>query len=150
MTNYLERINGRHYLRRRVPAAQTPRFGKSVIKKSLGTSDPREARIRLHREMVEIDEQFASLAVGDECGGGECASAADRPRRGAPASSPTSSIAAAAFIADRKDRWGRKTLLEYKAILPIIIELLGDKRITNITRPDCRRLKDVFPKIPTN
>ena len=150
MSNYLERIDGRYYLRRRVPKALVDAYGKAVIKRSLGTADPREARIRLHREMVEIDAEFASLTEGHEGANVSSAPSPGRAGQGQPVSSPSLSDAAARFIADRQESWGRKTLLEYRSILPIIIEIIGEKPLTAVTRQDCRHVKNVVPQIPTN
>jgi len=149
--NYLERRDGRFYLKRRVPKALVAAYGKTVIRRALGTADIHEARIRLRQALVEIDAEFASLAVGNE--GPDVASAPSPGRvgrQGQPVSSLSLSDAAARFIADRRESWGRKTLLEYRSILPIIIEIIGDKPLTRVTRQDCRHVKDVVPQIPTN
>jgi len=148
--NYLERRDGRFYLKRRVPKALVEAYGKTVIRRALGTGDIHEARIRLRRALVEIDAEFSSLTDGNEGPDGASAPAAGRVGLGHPVSSLSLSDAAARFIADRQESWGRKTLLEYRSILPILTQIIGDKPLVRVTRQDCRRVKDVVPKIPTN
>ena len=51
--------NGRYYLRARVPADLVAVMGRREVKKSLKTSDLREARRRINVEAAELEAQFA-------------------------------------------------------------------------------------------
>jgi len=58
-TNWLLNRGGRYYLQARVPQDLVPIIGKTFIKKSLRTSDRKEAVERLQVEAVEVRQQFA-------------------------------------------------------------------------------------------
>ena len=51
--------NGRYYLRARVPANLVEVMGRREVKKSLKTSDLREARRRINVEAAELEARFA-------------------------------------------------------------------------------------------
>ncbi|MCR8924357.1 hypothetical protein NO559_16410 [Dasania sp. GY-MA-18] len=55
----LQRRNGRLYFRIRVPKDLVEALAKKEIKKSLGTSDLREAKLRLPIEQLKAEELFA-------------------------------------------------------------------------------------------
>ena len=58
---HLKRKGGRYYWRRRVPLDLKERIGKAELVRSLGTSDPREARELARLAGVEADAMFANL-----------------------------------------------------------------------------------------
>lgn len=51
--------NGRLYFRKKVPKELVSIIGKTEIKKSLKTSDLKEAKIRLPIEQLKAEEMFA-------------------------------------------------------------------------------------------
>ena len=57
--------NGRYYLRARIPADLVEVMGRREIKKSLKTSDLREARRRINVEAAELETQFADARRRD-------------------------------------------------------------------------------------
>lgn len=55
---------GVYYLRRRVPADLVKRVGKAVVKISLGTKEPAEARARHFAENAALEERWTNLRKG--------------------------------------------------------------------------------------
>ncbi|MEO0818296.1 MAG: site-specific integrase, partial [Pseudomonadota bacterium] len=62
----LERRGSRYYLRMRVPADVAEAFGRSHVRKSLGSSDWREARHLLRQLQAEYERRFAELRAEAE------------------------------------------------------------------------------------
>lgn len=57
----LIRRGARYSIRRRVPLDLLGHYGKAEIIRALGTSDPKEARVRLAVEWVKLDTEFERL-----------------------------------------------------------------------------------------
>ena len=57
---------GVYYLRRRVPADLVKQVGKAVVKISLGTKEPAEARARHFAENAALEERWANLRKGQQ------------------------------------------------------------------------------------
>jgi len=60
-TQYLERRGSKFYIRLRVPADVADAFGRSFIRESLGSSDWRQARSRLHQRLADYQNRFDEL-----------------------------------------------------------------------------------------
>ena len=58
--------DGRYYLRARVPADLVDSIGRREIKRSLGTSDAKEASRRLRTEAAEVERLFERARLGLE------------------------------------------------------------------------------------
>lgn len=56
---HLQRRHGRYYFRRKVPAELVEAIGRTEIKVSLQTTDPKEARDLARIESLKADRQFA-------------------------------------------------------------------------------------------
>lgn len=60
-TTHLTKRGDRWHYYRRVPTSLVPIVGKTFIKKSLGTSDLKEARVLRNALNVQVDAEFAAL-----------------------------------------------------------------------------------------
>jgi integrase len=50
----------------------------------------------------------------------------------------------------RTDRWKPKTLLDKESSLKLLLEVVGDKLATAVSKPDARAVKDALLKLPKN
>ncbi len=55
---------GIYWLRKRVPDELRPIVGKTEEKRSLGTRDPKEARLAAAKILAELEERWSNLRAG--------------------------------------------------------------------------------------
>lgn len=169
---YIFMRNGRYYLRFRVPCDLVVFFHRNEIQRSLGVSDGRVAG-RISRSLRAMaEEAFANMrhqrALGasnqtiTEVAYALCASQLPTRRRDAAAcpnggtldandhAASRLSDALSAFMRDRSGNWTTKTRQMHEFALQLLIRIIGDKPLINITRHDCRRYRDTLAQLPAN
>lgn len=141
-----------YYCRVAVPKSIQHVIGKKEIHKSLKTSDPATARELVKAASYQIDQMLAKAS------GRTIASLANTP----PPLTLTYTLAHThpltfAELVERfinlpeKATYGARTKLAHRVTYRMLTELLGeDTLITNITRTDCRRVQEVFTRLPAN
>ena len=143
--DFLERRDGRYFIRRRVPADLIPVLGKKVIRQALRTADPVQARVLVREKACELDCLFAAQRdVGNEN---------QRCRTAMPKSADnevTVQEATERFKQDRRHHWSRKTEIEYELGLSMFVEFMGRRRLADISRQDCRDYQAFVRQLPSN
>ncbi|WP_129125946.1 site-specific integrase [Geomonas oryzae] len=170
MATYLHSRNGHFYLRLRVPSDLPSVFPSREILKSLHTKDKKTAKLTAAVLRPRLLEVFALT----RCGFITEEQARDRiqvvlGKQPAPLpsstrqteepqhvhqpnedSSPTLQAVIQEYTEDRSSAWTAKTRLEYESYYRLILDVVGNRKVSLIDRSTVRDLRDTLKRLPAN
>jgi integrase len=167
MAEYLRTRNGNFYLRLRVPADLRSTFPDKEILKSLHTRDAKTARVSascLRPNFLQLFSLSRCNFITDEQARQRLAGMLDRQPKPsstpsnsaqvqpAPASSPIPTLQRIIdqYTKDRSSAWTAKTQLEYESYHRLLLEVIGNKIVSDIDRDAVRDLRDTLTKLPAH
>lgn len=136
---YLQRRNGVYYVTRKVPKISQISLKKQYVKRSLRTTDYSVAKIKMWKVLQELESLFDSGAEDKV------------DHRSSPPllTSPLSEVIEA-WIADRSGRWSQSMKDDVGFVMPVVIRIIGNKPVSEISRADVRSMKDKVSRLPKN
>jgi integrase len=162
MANFLRLRNRHYYLRIRVPADLRRTIPEEEILKSLRTKDRKSALLASSRLVSQVLEVFSLIRGGyinEDQAKGKLSDITGRTPRVAskqpstvnlPSDSPTLRKVIGQYTKDHETAWTAKTRLEYGSYYRLLLDVLGDKKVSEIDRDAVRDLRDTLAKLPAN
>lgn len=162
---HLIQVNSRYYFKVKVPVDLLHHFPRTFIKKSLRTSDLREAKTMLAAMEYNTHKNFTLLRTG--------MLPADvaqqvvqqivplvteqRVRRQIeeqlmvePVKVDTLSVVIKEYVNAKQHEWTEKSKMEFGCVLKLLQDILGDIEVKSITRAMVLELRSTLMKLPTN
>lgn len=136
---YLHRRNGVYYIIRKVPVAARLSVGKQYVRRSLGTTDYSIAKAKLWEALHDLEKQFS-------------AGAEDKvdQRSYPPLLTKLLSEVIEAWISDRTGRWSQSMKDDVGFVMPVVVRIIGDKPVKEVSRLDVRSMRDKVSRLPRN
>ena len=146
-----------YYFRIAIPKDLRQDFPHREIKRSLRTRDIRAAKGLALAYEFEVQNLFAILRVKrltvpapdmtQRTTTGPSLTQATTSmnkwaRQEETPASPSFSEAINQYVKERKQRWSARTELEFTSTLKLLLSILGDKKLSHMTRPDCVSCRD--------
>jgi integrase len=164
MATYLHSRNGHFYLRLRVPSDLARVFPSAELLKSLHTKDKKTAKLSAAVLRPRLLEVFALTRCGfitEEQArdriqlilGKKPAAISPAPRQVEEAQethSPTLKAVIEEYTEDRSSAWTAKTRLEYESYYRLLLDVLGNLKVSEIDRSTVRDLRDTLKRLPAN
>lgn len=158
---HLIKVNSRYYYKIKVPVDLQHYFPRLFVKKSLKTSDLREAKTMLaameystHRSFTLlrtgmlppdiIVQMVAELMPSKGCSGSMVCKEAQADK------GMVLSKAIQQYVADKQVEWTEKTKMEVNSVFRLLQDILGDVDVCSITKPDVVELRANLLKLPAN
>lgn len=146
--------NGIYYFRLDVPQDLTHYFPAKEIKRSLRTSDPNIAKLAANRLELQALQAYALLRFGmltddmvtqivqeimPQVG------KADTQSKGKLLSHVIQT-----YTAEKQNGWTDKTKIEVAGVFKLLVDILGDVYVANLTRPMLIELRSALLRVPPN
>lgn len=160
MSFYIFKRNQTYYYRIKTPSDLTHLIPAREIKQSLKTRDLDAAKLAAANINAKVQSLFSLLRVGtidQEQIPELIASYLPRKRLlkvvatdGMVNSNVKLSEVIQVFVTDKSPRWTIKTKLEFTCMYEVLVELVGDKDISALTRADGLACRDSLMRLPAN
>ena len=157
---YLWKRNQTYYYRIKIPSELSHLFPCKLIRISLRTKDIVAARLAASNIHSKIQTSFALLrsgALSDDQSSAIIEPYLPRKRdiivgevNGKASPIVKLSGAIQVFVTDKSPRWTIKTKLEFTCMFDVLVELVGDRDISKLTRADGLACRDRLMRLPSN
>ena len=131
-----------YYFRIRIPTDLTDHFQRNDVRKSLKTGDLTAAKVLYSHWEGKFQRSFALLRSG-----------ASYPLEDLfPAEKKLQNLSTLIdqYIQDRSPHWTERTKVEFTQYLSVLLDLIGDKSLSSISRSDCISCRDMLRNLPPN
>ncbi len=148
---HLIRVNSRFYYKIKVPADLSHLFPSQFIKKSLYTGDLCAAKTMLRCHEFKTHNAFALLRTGTlapEHTQLVVNGLLPVPKEYKDTKQYRLSRVITIYTEEKQTGWSDKTKLEVAGAFKLLVDILGDVDVTNITRPDLIELRSYLLKVP--
>jgi hypothetical protein len=159
---YLQLRKGHYYLRFRVPSDLSAVFPEQEFLKSLRTKDKKCARLASSKMISQVLEMFtlirhgyineeqAKAKLSDLLGRTPKITAGKTTAASATPASPTLQKVIDQYTKDNETAWTAKTRLEYGSYYRLLLDVIGDRTVSEIDRDSVRALRDTLTRLPSN
>lgn len=140
--SFLVKRNSSYYFRIRIPSDLLDHFQRTEVRKSLKTGNLSAARVLCSHWETKFQQSFALLRSGVSYPLEELF----------PAEKKVQNLSGliARYVQDRSPHWTERTKVEFTQYLSVLLDLIGDKSITAISRADCLTCRDLLRNLPPN
>jgi integrase len=162
MASFLRLRNQNYYLRIRIPSDLHKIIPEAEILKSLRTKDKRSAILASSRLVSQVFEVFILIRGGyinEDQAKGKLSDIIGRTPRmtskqpsnvSLPSASPTLQRVIEQYTQDHETAWTAKTRIEYGSYYKLLLDVIGDRMVSEIDRDAVRDLRDTLAKLPAN
>ena len=151
MSFHLTKRSNTYYFRIRIPQDLYNYFPTDEIKKSLRTRSLPAAKILCSSLDDKFQKAFALLRSGFVNEEQLCGMIAELlPQRITNNRNNTLSRLIELYIEEKSTKWTARTTTEFSQYLSVLLSLLGDKPISNISRSDCLSCRTMLQTLPPN
>jgi integrase len=157
---YIFKRNQTYYYRIKIPSDLTHLIPAREIKQSLKTRDLYAAKLSAANINAKVQTLFGLLrveAIDNDQLTSLIASCLPRNRSfkvvatiDGVSSNVKLSEAIHVYVEDKSPRWTIKTKLEFTCMYDVLVELIGDKCLTVLTRADGLACRDMLMRLPAN